>query len=115
MTRTTQGATVPEKPNTCSLDSAGQEKRFGEFAELAAAALVESERTPDGARLLLRGDDSVQASLSRLIEAEQQCCSFLEFAVDLHDSDIRVEVSGQPSARPLIDRLFDLELAAGAR
>ena len=105
---------MPDTPNTCSLDGAGQEKRFGEFAELASAALVEAVRTPDGARLLLRHDDSVQASLWRLIEAERRCCSFLEFAVDVGDAGIRVEVSGPPSARPLIDRLFDLELAPGA-
>lgn len=105
---------MPDTPNTCSLDSAGQEKRFGEFAELASAALVEAVRTPDGARLLLRHDDSVQVSLLRLIEAERRCCSFLEFAVDVRDSGIRVEVSGPRSARLLIDRLFDLELAPGA-
>ena len=93
--------------NTCSLDSAAREKRFGEFAELASAALVEAVRTPDGARLLLRSDDSAQVSLRRLIEAERRCCSFLEFTVDVQDAAIRVEVSGPPSARPLIDRLFE--------
>ena len=105
---------MADTPNTCSLDSAGQEKRFGEFAELASVALVEAVRTPHGARLLLRHDDSVQASLWRLIEAERRCCSFLEFRVEAGDSGLRVEVSGPPSARTLIDRLFDLELAAEA-
>ena len=105
---------MPDTPNTCSLDSAGQEKRFGEFAELASVALVEAVRTPHGARLLLRHDDSVQARLGRLIEAERRCCSFLEFAVDIGDAGIRVEVSGPPSARSLIDRLFDLALSARA-
>jgi hypothetical protein len=100
---------VPDTPNTCSLDGAGQEKRFGEFAELASVALLEAARTPQGARLLLRRDDSVQASLGRLIEAERRCCSFLEFAVDVRDAGIWVEVSGPPSAGPLIDRLFDLQ------
>lgn len=113
MTERGRGAAVPDTPSTCSLDDADQEKRFGEFAELAAVALVEAVRTPDGARLLLRHDDSVQASLWRLIEAERRCCSFLEFAVDAGDAGIRVEVSGPPSARPLIDRLFDLEPAPG--
>jgi hypothetical protein len=112
MTQTGQGAAVPDTPNTCSLDSAGQEKRFGEFAELASVALVDAVRTPDGARLQLRRDDSVEASLRRLIEAERRCCSFLEFAVDLRCAGILVEVSGPPSARPLIDRLFDLEPSA---
>ncbi len=105
---------MPNTPNACALDSAGLETRFGEFAELASVALVEAERTPDGARVLLRQGDSVQATLSRLIEAERRCCSFLEFAVDVGDAGIRVEVSGPPSARPLIDRLFDLEPAQGA-
>jgi hypothetical protein len=112
MTQTGQGAAVPDTPSTCSLDSAGQEERFGEFAELACVALVEASRTRDGARLLLRHDPSVQASLQRLIEAERRCCSFLEFAVEVRDSGIRVDVSGPPSARPLIDRLFDLEPCA---
>lgn len=105
---------MPDTPDTCSLDGAGQEKRFAEFAEFASAALVDAVRTPDGARLLLRHGDSVQASLQRLIEAERRCCSFLEFAVDVSDAGIRVEVSGPPSSRPLIDRLFDFEAASGA-
>ena len=105
---------MPDTSNTCSLDSAAQEKRFGEFAELASVALVEAVRTPRGARLLLRHGDSVQASLWRLIEAERRCCSFLEFSVEVTDPGLWVEVSGPPSARPLIDRLFDHELAAGA-
>ena len=114
MTKKGQGAAVPDTPNTCSLDSAGQEKRFGEFAELASVALVEAIRTPHGARLLLRHDDSVQAPLWRLIEAERRCCSFLEFRVEAGDRGLWVEVGGPPSARRLIDRLFDLELAAEA-
>jgi len=105
---------VPDTPTACSLDVAGQEKRFGEFAELASVALVDAVRTPHGARLLLRSDDSVQAWLWRLIEAERSCCSFLEFRVEAGDPGLRLEVSGPPSARTLIDRLFDLELAAEA-
>ena len=55
---------MPNTPNACALDSAGLETRFGEFAELASVALVEAVRTPHGARLLLRHDDSVQVSLT---------------------------------------------------
>lgn len=105
---------MPHTSNTCTLDSEGQEKRIGEFAELASVALVEAVRTPHGARLLLRNDDSVHSSLWRLIEAERRCCSFLEFSVEAGDRGLLVEVSGPPSARPLIDRLVDLEPAAGA-
>jgi hypothetical protein len=95
----------------CSLDPAGQEGRLAEFAELASAALLGSTRTPHGARIQLRNSPSVQDSLWRLIEAERSCCSFLEFGVEVGDEELSVEVSGPPSARPLIDRLFDLELA----
>jgi hypothetical protein len=105
---------VAETKIACSLDLADQEKRFSEFAELASIALLESSRTPHGARLLLRHSDSVQASLWRLIEAERRCCSFLEFAVEVSDDGIRVDISGPPAARLLIDRLFELEPATGA-
>lgn len=105
---------MSEIRDACSLDLAGQEKRFAEFAELASVALLEAVRTPHGARLLLRAGDSVQASLWRLIEAERRCCGFLEFGVEVSDDGLWVEVNGPPSARLLIDRLFDLDLAVGS-
>jgi len=104
---------VPETSLACSLDPADQEKRFAEFAVLAAAALLRAVRTPKGARLLLRHSSSVQTSLGRLIEAERRCCSFLEFVVEVGDDGIWVDVTGPPAARLLIDRLFGLELAVG--
>lgn len=105
---------MPETRNSCTLNPSDQEKRFAEFAEVAAAALLEARRTAHGARLLLRHSSSVQTSLWRLIEAERRCCSFLEFGVEVSDDGILVDVTGPPAARLLIDRLFELELAAGA-
>jgi hypothetical protein len=105
---------VVETKIACSLDPVDQERRFAEFADLAEVALLEAVRTPRGARLLLRDGDGVQGSLARLIEAERRCCSFLEFAVVSSDDGIRVNVSGPPTAGPLIERLFDLEHAPGA-
>jgi hypothetical protein len=98
----------------CSLDSGEQETRFREFADLAAVALIDSSRTPNGARIRLRHSSSVQESLWRLIEAERRCCSFLHFGVEAGDEVLEVEISGPPSARLMIDRLFDLELSAGS-
>ena len=99
--------------DACSLNSSDQEKRFGEFAALASVALIGAVRTPHGAVLRLRNTASVQEALWPLIEAERRCCSFLSFDVRVRDSDLVVEVSGPPGARTLIDRLFDLEPAAG--
>ena len=102
---------MPDSEDACSLSASGQERRFAEFAELASVALVEAVRTPNGARLRLRDSRSVQVALWPLIEAERRCCSFLEFGVEVTDGELLVEVSGPPAARPLIDRLFELEPA----
>jgi hypothetical protein len=53
----------------------------------------------------------VEARLWELIEAERECCSFLEFGVEVSDSELVLEVTGPPSARRLIDLLFDLQPA----
>jgi hypothetical protein len=97
---------MKEAPVACALSAEDRQERFREFAELGAAALLEAERTADGARLRLRDGPGVRSALSRLIEAERSCCSFLEFTVDAGGSDLVVEVSGPPAAGPLIDRLF---------
>jgi hypothetical protein len=101
--------------DTCSLDPTDQEMRFAEFGELAKAGLLDADRTPDGARLRLRDSEEVRARLWPLIEAERRCCSFLEFDVEVGDDDLLVEVGGPPTARHLIDRLFELDPAGGRR
>ena len=40
---------MSETQIACSLDPPSQEKRFGEFAELASTALLAAIRTPHGA------------------------------------------------------------------
>src|SRR5215218_5664934 len=113
MTRRGEETTLAETKIACSLDPEDQEKRFEEFADFASTTLLAATRTRRGACLELRRSETTQASLRRLIEAERRCCSFLEFGVETGDDAIRVDVSGPPAARPLIDRLFDLDPIAG--
>ena len=105
---------MPRTTHTCSLNPADQELRLREFADLAADALIEAVRTPDGARVRLRRRSEVEGRLGQLIEAEQHCCSFLDFAMESGEESLTVEVSGPPAARELIDRLFELELERAA-
>ncbi len=99
----------------CSLSPEAQERRFADFADLSRRALLGADRTPHGARIRLRNTDTVHAAVRRLIEAERECCSFLEFGVEATDDHLLIDVSGPPHARALIDRLFDVDLVGGSR
>jgi hypothetical protein len=43
------------------------------------------------------------------------CCSFLQFDLSRQDSDLVLEISGPPLARPVIERFLALEAASHPR
>jgi hypothetical protein len=65
----------------CSLSSADAATRQGEWQRLLSSAAIERTAVPGGMRVEFRADDAVRAKLNRLVEAERECCEFLELTV----------------------------------
>jgi hypothetical protein len=104
---------MPSQSNACTLDESARERRLQEIATLASSALLEAERTAQGARILLRDSPGTRAELQRLLAAEVDCCSFLRFGLNVTDGSLALDISGPESAQPLINGLFDLKIPAG--
>ena len=90
-------------PIACTLSPADAAQRAGEWRRLAAAALVERERSPGRALLRFRDVDEVEPALRRLVEAERECCAFLDLRLGRDSDTLTLEISGPPQADPILD------------
>ena len=62
----------------------------------------------DGYAYRFPPSSDVLSQLSRLVDLERQCCRFLTFriVVEAGEQSIRLEVTGPPEARPMIEDFF---------
>lgn len=91
---------------SCSLDASGAARRNAEFADLATRGLRRHARLPDG-RVELAFDAYAvgETEVRALVEAEQECCSFLTFEIVADEHEIRVVVDAPHSKRDYLDLL----------
>jgi hypothetical protein len=94
-----------ELPVACSLD--GRELA-GRQAELRAGVLAEAEtveRLPEGYRWRFRTGRDLFSRLGAVIDAERQCCRFLQFSIAA-DPDLGVvtlEITGPSGAADFLE------------
>ncbi|ACQ78929.1 transcriptional regulator, MerR family [Beutenbergia cavernae DSM 12333] len=88
-------------PLACSLGSGDVEARLAEWHD----ALSGSERrdVPDGLRMTL--PLTHLARITALAAAEQECCAFYAFRIDLHGPTFDLTITAPPDAREMLDRL----------
>jgi hypothetical protein len=94
-----------ESPIACSLGVEDYPRRLLAIRKLGEAALLDVEATPDGALLSFRNSPHVRDELSSIVEAEAECCSFLELSVDSDGGRLILAVSGPPDAMPVVQGL----------
>ena len=101
------GARVPGTPNdlACTLNPTAVPDRLAEWHSIAALGSP-PQTIGDGARRIEFADPSVMADLSRLVAAEQACCSFLAFAITVDERGTALEVRGPAGAAELVETLF---------
>ena len=88
--------TANKLPIACSLDGRALASRQ---AELRASVLAEAEsveRLPHGYRWRFRENRDLFARLGPIIDAERQCCRFLQFAIDADPAmgAVTLEITG---------------------
>jgi hypothetical protein len=92
-----------ELPIACSLEPDAATERLGSFADLAGRSLIDADRThAGGIELRFRRDDHVEQALIGFIEAERQCCPFLDFEL-ARGSELRLRIGGPAEAQPVLD------------
>src|SRR5919106_1609018 len=98
--------TVSEPDATCSLSPDALSERRGAWRSLTAQAL---DRRVEPGRVLSTYPKApeIARSLARLVEAEKDCCPFLEFDVRESDSTIEVELRYPPEFGASLASLLD--------
>jgi hypothetical protein len=91
-----------ELPIACSLPAEAAAERLDSLERLAHDALIASGRTREGIELRFRADEEVEQALLSFIEAERQCCAFLDFELT-RGSELRLWIGGPQDAEPVLD------------
>lgn len=70
--------TIRKLPIACSLPGDHRLGREGEWRKLLEGTLIERRPIPSGVALRLHADSKAIAELTRLIELERQCCTWID-------------------------------------
>jgi DNA-binding transcriptional MerR regulator len=93
-----------QPPIACSLDSEGLTRQVGEWQQLLGMA-ERGETTPDGARFHFSRDIDV-AAIAALVDAEQRCCRFFTFALNVTDVSVVLDITAPAEAQTILHELF---------
>ena len=92
-------------PIACTLQPGAVPDRIAEWRRLLDSATGRSH-TADG-RIRVQFTDGVDvAGLVRLVQVEQQCCAFFEFAVTIDERGTALEVGAPADAQDIVDTMF---------
>lgn len=89
----------------CTLSGAEQTGRADEWQRLLASATGRSQIT-NGVQLEFPSDPDVVAAVARLAAAEQKCCAFFDFTLQLTASTLVLTVRAPEAADALMAELF---------
>ncbi|HEX8347318.1 MAG TPA: hypothetical protein VF657_21655 [Actinoplanes sp.] len=98
-------AATPPVPDGCTLPTAEQPLRVGEFDVLFRRNLIEVDRVADTRLRMVLTGDGVEAQARDLCDRESRCCSFFTFAVDRHGDAVTVDVTVPPARRQVLDAI----------
>lgn len=87
------------EPFACSLTDERLRVRLEEWLALDKRALLRAENRPSGRLNVYRAGDEIERVLAELIEAEGECCPFLDIAVEREGNEVRLSVSFAEEAR----------------
>jgi hypothetical protein len=92
-------------PVACTLHADEQADRATQWGALVAEAVSEEE-IADGRRLTFPADAALAARIAGLAAAEQQCCAFFAFTLQLEPGAIVLTVRAPQAGAELLAALF---------
>jgi hypothetical protein len=92
-------------PIACSLSAEDQSKRLLEMASLSNRILGVQMSGDRDAVVEFHGDLETKIRLERMVDAERECCPFLELALSDHGSRLAVSISGPEGAEGVIQEI----------
>ena len=98
----------PEHPVVCALKGSEMGDRVAAWARLGRSAVVRRQPHSRGAVLEYRRSPNVETELRHLIGLERDCCSFLEFDLELQAERLVLTVAGPAEAAALIRQCWGI-------
>ena len=100
---------VSPLPVACTLIPAALEARRQNLLHVLASRAIECGGIPHGFRLRFLPAAEVLGDIVNAIEAERQCCRFLQFRLTVEPADgpISLELTGPEGTREFLTAMFD--------
>jgi hypothetical protein len=89
----------------CSLETADQQRRLADWAELLGQARTR-EPTSDGVRYIFAADEELKPQVEALAAAEHSCCSFLKFEIAATGDELELTVTAPPNGQEALRLIF---------
>ncbi|MET0306679.1 MAG: hypothetical protein ABW196_10715 [Solirubrobacterales bacterium] len=100
-------------PIVCSLNVGDMEQRLAAIGEIGRKSLIDHQKT-DGKHLLrFRPDPETREDLAAIVEAEKQCCAFLDLTLVEGCRDLTLAI-GAPEAGQATAEGLAMAFATGA-
>lgn len=90
-------------PIVCSLGAGDLEQRLATIAEIGAESLIDHESNAGMHRLRFRANPRTRERLERVIEAEAQCCAFLDLSLEAEGDHLVLSVAAPEAGQATAD------------
>jgi hypothetical protein len=92
-------------PIACSLSAGDLKGRLAEIAAIGDDALIGHEAAEGRHALRFRADGSTRERLERIVDAEAECCPFLDLDLSEADGLLTLTLLASPEAGPVVEEL----------
>lgn len=101
---------MADLPIACTLGPAALKARRENLLNALLPHARERCALPDGYRLRFAAESEILQQIVRAVEAERQCCRFLQFtiSVEADSGPITLDLTGPAGTREFLNALFDL-------
>jgi hypothetical protein len=101
-------------PVVCSLSAGDLEQRLAAIGEIGAKSLVDHQEDRGEHVLRFRSDPEARGCLEGIIDAERQCCAFLDLTLEENEDHLILSIAAPEAGQATADG-FAMAFAAGAR
>lgn len=100
---------MADLPIVCTLSPAALEARRQSLLNALLQRASERRELPNGCRLRFAAGGEILLDIARAVDAERQCCRFLQFTitVDPDEGPITVDLTGPAGTRDFLAAVFD--------
>jgi hypothetical protein len=96
-----------ELPIACSLNAPDLPGRLTEITTLGRDALIDVVREPARVELRFAAGDGIRDRLDAIVQAEAQCCAFLNMGLRDQPDQVVLHITAPPEADLVLGELVD--------